>query len=191
MPDIKIINRETLSQRKFQLEYITYLKPDAEGNMGEHQAEIYYRPDAAAVLLYDSGRKKFLLASQFRLASYLNGNETGYLTEACAGLIDEGETPEQTAIREVKEELGYSISNINKVGSVYTSAGGITEFVHLFTAAYNAESEHTGGGGGLPEEGEEIDAIEMDFDEAYNMLKEGKINDAKSVMLLQHYFLFR
>jgi GDP-mannose pyrophosphatase NudK len=190
MSDIKITNREKLSQRKFPLEYITYLKPDAEGNLHEHQAEIYYRPDAAAVLLYDSGRKKFLLARQFRLASYLNGNKTGYLTEACAGLIDEGETPEQTAIREVKEELGYSISNINKIGSVYTSAGGITELVHLFTAAYNAESEHTGGGG-LPEEGEEIDAIEMDFDDAYNMLKDGKINDAKTVMLLQHYFLFR
>jgi len=190
MPDIKIINRETLSQRKFPLEYITYLKPDEEGNMGEHQAEIYYRPDAAAVLLYDLGRKKFLFASQFRLASFLNGNETGYLTEACAGLIDEGETPEETAIREVKEELGYTISNINKVGSVYTSAGGITEHVHLFTAAYNGETEHAGGGG-LPEEGEEINAIEMDFDDTYNMLKDGKINDAKTVMLLQHYFLFR
>ena len=171
------------------LKYITYKKPDAEGKSKELKAEVYFRPDATAVLLYNTDQQKFLLTRQFRLASFLNGNTTGYLTETCAGLIDEGETPEQTAIREVSEELGYEINNIKKIGAVYTSAGGVTEYIHLFIAAYNSEKK-AGQGGGLPEEGEEIEAVELSFSDAREMLKQGKINDAKTVMLLQHYFLF-
>lgn len=189
MAEIKITNTETLSERKFPLKFYTYQKPDAEGDIQELKTEVYFRPDAVAVLLYDNQQQKFMLTRQFRLPSFLNGNHTGYLTEACAGLIDEGETPEETAQREVSEELGYKIDNLTKIGAVYTSAGGITEYVHLYTAAYNA-NEQRNGGGGLPEEGEVIEAIELNFNDAREMLKQGKINDAKTVMLLQYYFLF-
>ena len=189
MVQIQITNQETLSNRKFLLQFVTYNKSDAAGKDQELNAEIYFRPDAVAVLLYNAGQEKFIFTRQFRLASFLNGNTTGYLTEACAGLIDEGETPEQTAIREVSEELGYEIDNLKKAGGVYTSAGGITEYVHLFIAAYD-DSKKRNEGGGLPEEGEDIESIELSFTEAREMLKQGKINDAKTVMLLQHYFLF-
>jgi len=189
MAEIKITNTETLSERKFPLKFYNYQKPDANGKMQDLKAEVYFRPDAVAILLYDTQQQKFMLTRQFRLPSFLNGNSSGYLIEACAGLIDEGETPEKTAEREVSEELGCEIDNLTKIGAVYTSAGGITEYVHLFIAAYNA-NEQRNGGGGLPEEGEEIEAVEVGFTDARAMLKEGKINDAKTVMLLQYYFLF-
>jgi len=189
MSTIKILNSETLSDRKFPLKTFTYLKPDAEGKMQEQKTEVYYRPDAVGILLYDQDKQKLLLTQQFRLPTYLNGNDSGYITEACAGLIDEGETPEQTIIREAKEELGIDIRNIDKIGAVYTSAGGITEYLHLFIAVYES-SAFKATLGGLAAEGEVIKHVELNFNEAKTMLKEGKFNDAKTVMLLQHYFLF-
>jgi GDP-mannose pyrophosphatase NudK len=189
MSNIKILHQETLSDNKFQLKNFTYLKPDADGEMQEQKTEVYYRPDAAAILLYDKEHQKILLTRQFRLPTYLNGNESGYLTEACAGLIDEGETPEETIIREAKEELGIDIRNINKTGAVYTSAGGITEYLHLFIGAYQSTA-YKSTAGGLAAEGEVIEPVEINFDEAKTMLKDGKFNDAKTVILLQYYFLF-
>jgi GDP-mannose pyrophosphatase NudK len=188
MSSIQIVNRETIAERKFPLKYFSYqiLK---EGETTNHEAEVYYRPDATAVLLVDEERKKFLLTKQFRLPTYLNGNESGDLIEVCAGLIDEGETPEQAAVREAEEELGYKIANLQKAGRVFTSAGGITELVHLFTALYKPEMKQAEGGG-LEEEGEDIQLLEMDFDEARQKLQQGAFIDAKTVLLLQHYFLF-
>ncbi|WP_158826489.1 NUDIX domain-containing protein [Mucilaginibacter lacusdianchii] len=189
MADIQITNRETLSERKYPLKYFSYQKPNADGNMHNMEAEVYYRPDAVAVLLYDEAQKKFLLTRQFRMPTFLNGNDTGYLLEACAGLIDEGEEPEQSAIREVAEETGLKIQEVVKAGATYTSAGGITEYLHLFVAPYDSSKKHSKTGG-LPEEGEDIELIELNFDEARQMLKNQQIKDAKTIMLLQHYFLF-
>lgn len=189
MSTIQILNRETLSDQKYPLKAFTYLKPDADGKMQEQKTEVYYRPDAVAALLYDQDKQKLLLTKQFRLPAYLNGDESGYLTEACAGLIDDGETPEQTIIREAKEELTVNISNLRKIGAVYTSAGGITEYLHLFVAAYDSLAFKSRLGG-LATEGEVIEPIELNFEEAKTMLKDGQFNDAKTVMLLQYYFLF-
>lgn len=190
MAQVQITKTELLSDKKFLLKTYTYHKPDANGQMQEHNAEVYFRPDAAALLLYDESHQKFLLTRQFRFPSYLNQNTSGYLTEACAGLIDEGETPELAIIRETEEELGCKIQSPEFVGAYYTSAGGITEYLHLFMAPYDANAQREKGGG-LPEEGEEIEIIELEFDEAKQMLKKHQLNDAKTVMLLQHYFLFR
>lgn len=156
--------------------------------MHEQVNEVYFRPDAVAVLLVDPQRKNFLLTRQFRLPTFLNGNEKGYLVETCAGLIDEGETPEQAVRREVEEETGYPLSGLEKIGGIYTSAGGITEFVHLFVAGYESDGPH-GKGGGKPGEGEDIELLEISFDEARAHLKQGAVRDAKTLLLLQHYFL--
>ena len=156
--------------------------------MHEQVNEVYFRPDAVAVLLVDPAAKQFLLARQFRLPTFLNGSEKGYLVETCAGLIDEGETPEQAARREVEEETGYPINEFEKIGGVYTSAGGITEFVHLFVASYNSDGPH-GKGGGKPGEGEDIELLEISFRDARQQLKQGAVRDAKTLLLLQHYFL--
>jgi GDP-mannose pyrophosphatase NudK len=188
MADINILNTATLSDKRYPLKQVTFERPDLKGEIIQKKNEIYFRPDAVAVLMIDASRETILFTKQFRIATYLNGNPTGYVMEACAGLIDEGETPEQTAVREVDEETGYAIQNLIKVGQVYTSVGALPEIVHLFTATYSSANQH-GEGGGKEGEGEDIELVELTFDDAYKKLKHGEFIDSKTVLLLQHYFL--
>ena len=188
MSTIQILNKETLSNRKHPLRYITFEKPDAEGVFHTQAKEVYFRPDAVVVLLVDEVHEKITLTKQFRLPTFLNGNDSGYLVEACAGLVDEGETPEQTAIREVAEETGYEIGELEKIGAAYASPGGSTEYMHLFIAKYTPETK-TSKGGGLAHEGESIELIELGFDKAREKLKQGAFRDIKTILLLQHFFM--
>jgi GDP-mannose pyrophosphatase NudK len=190
MSTINITSRDTFPDTKYPLRKITFQKPDLEGQMHEQVNEVYFRPDAVAVLLADAKAKKFLLTRQFRLPTFLSGNEKGYLVETCAGLIDEGETPEQAARREVSEETGYPITDLEKIGGTYTSGGGITEYVHLFVANYNSKGPHEKGGG-KEGEGEDIALLEVSFEEAREQLRQGAIRDAKTMLLWQHYLMFR
>lgn len=184
---VQILNEETLSDRKFPLKFYNY-RLTKDGETTDKKAEVYFRPDAVAVLLYDEQRQTFLLTRQFRFPAYLNGAGDGYIIEVCAGLIDDGETPEATACREVEEELGYEIKTVESAGMAYTSVGGITEKIHLFTAAYNPDMKKSEGGG-LEAEGEAVELIEMTMDEARQKLKNVEFTDLKTLMLLQHYFL--
>jgi GDP-mannose pyrophosphatase NudK len=188
MSTIQILNKETLSDKKYPLKYITYEKPDEDGVFHNQANEVYFRPDAVTVLLVDDGRKKIMLTRQFRLPAFLNGSDSGYMVEACAGVIDEDEEPEQTAHREVEEELGYKIQALERIASAYSSVGGLTELVYYFTARYD-ENSKTGKGGGLKEEGESVEPVEMSFEKAREKLRQGEFRDAKTIILLQHFFL--
>jgi len=186
---VNITNTRVLSKNKFSLKLVDYQLTEKDKTT-DKKAEVYFRPDAAAVLLYNEEQGKILLTKQFRLPAYLNSPNDGYITEACAGLIDDGETPEQTVRREAQEELGYTIDELKKIGIAYSSAGGITEKVHLFLAPYN-DAMKTGEGGGLKEEKESIELTEISIEEAEYKLKDGYFNDMKTIILLQHYFLNR
>ena len=188
MSNIQILNKETLSHKKYPLKYITFENPDADGVFHTVGKEVYFRPDAIAVLLIDDERKKLLLGKQFRLPAFLNGSDSGYLVEVCAGLIDAGENPEDTAHREVGEEMGYAITNLERVATAYSSPGCITEMIYYFTARYRLQSK-TGDGGGLKEEGEHIELVEMSFDEAREKLLQGWFREANTIMLLQYFFM--
>ena len=188
MAAIQILEKQTIDGTKYPLKKIKFEKPDLEGEMHDEENEVYYRPDAAGVLLVDEQKQKVLLTRQFRLPAFLNGSESGYLTEACAGLINETETPEQTARREVMEETGYEIMALEKVASVYTSAGGITEFLYLYIGKFDS-SIKTRQGGGLKADNEAVEIIILSFAEAKEQLARGEIRDAKTLILLQHYFL--
>jgi nudix-type nucleoside diphosphatase (YffH/AdpP family) len=190
MSTIQILDKQTLSEKKYPLKYISFEKPDAEGEFHNLEKEVYFRPDTVAILLVDEKHQKLLLTKQFRLATFLNGNDGGYLVEACAGIIDENETPEQTAYREAEEETSYKIENLEKIASAYTSPAGITEFEHLFMADYTSTNQHPRFGG-LKEEGESIELIELSFDDAFQKLRSGAFRDMKTIALLQHFFMNR
>lgn len=183
-PKIKIIKTELLSNNWYLLNKVTfdYLKKD--GNWVTQKREVYDRGNGAAILLYNKTQKKIILTRQFRMPSYLNDNETGMMIEVCAGLLDQDQ-PEQCIIRETEEETGYRIKSVKKILESYVSPGAVTEILHLFIGEYDA-SMKVNDGGGLEQEQEEIEVIEMLFEDAYTMIYTGEIKDAKTIILLQY-----
>ena len=184
MNTIKVTKKETLSQYKYHLSKVTYEYEEAQGQLKAQTKEVYDRGHGATILLYNRERRTVILTRQFRLAPYLNKKEDGMLIEACAGQLD-GENPEEAMIRETEEETGYKIHGLKKVYEAYTTPGSVTEMLHFYVAAY-ADDMKVNDGGGLEEEGEEIEVLELDFDKACGMVASGEIKDCKTIMLLQY-----
>lgn len=181
---VKIENTEVLSDSRHPLHKVTY-SVEKENSANKQQSHEVYNPgDACAILLYNKQQKTVVLTRQFRLPSFLNGNTEGSLIEACAGKIDD-ETPEESILREALEETGYGIMEAEKIGEAYMSPGSVTEKLHFFVAPYDASMKQHAGGG-LEHEGEDIEVFEVTLEEAMQMIKEGKIKDGKTIILLQH-----
>ena len=183
-PLIKIQKTKLLSDNWYVLNKVTFDYQKKDDSWITQKREVYDRGNGAAILLYNTKEKKVLLTRQFRLPTYLNGNQTGMMIEVCAGLLDQ-DNPEQCIIRETEEETGYRISKVDKVMETYMSPGAVTEILHLFVGKYD-QSMKVSEGGGLEQEQENIDVLEMDYDEAYAMIASGDIKDAKTILLLQH-----
>ena len=183
-PKIKIKQTDLLSNNWYLLNNVTFDFLRKDGVRITQKREVYDRGNGAAILLYNSQQKTIILTRQFRLPSYLNGNETGMMIEVCAGLLDQ-DLPEQCIIRETEEETGYRIKSVQKIMETFVSPGAVTEILHLFIGEYDASMKiHEGGG--LEHEHEEIEVIEMPFAEAYNWIATGEIRDAKTIILLQY-----
>ena len=97
----------------------------------------------------------------------------------------DGEAPEVRIRAEAEEETGYRLSNVRKSSRPSSSPGAVTEKLHFFVAEYEP-SMRVGDGGGLADEGEDIEVLELPIDEALAMIADGRIVDAKTIMLLQH-----
>lgn len=183
-PQIKITKNEILSDNWFTLKKITYEYQNEDGVWETQYREAYDRGNGATILLYNKQNKTIILTRQLRIPTYLNGNKTGMMIEACAGLLDT-ENAEQCIIRETEEETGYKIKDVQKILEAYMSPGSVTEIIHFFVGEYTKEMKiHEGGG--LDEEQENIEVLEYSFDEALQMIVTGKIKDAKTIILLQH-----
>lgn len=187
MADIEILNREILSDKKYKLESIQASYTGFSGKTVDVKNEVYHRPGGSTILLYEEHRKTILLTEQVRIPTVVNGNPAGNLIEACAGITDEGELPEQGIVREVEEETGYRISEIKKVYEAYGSPGGITEIIHYFVGKYSPEMKVDKGGG--VDAGEDIKLVEWSFDEAREKLVNNEIRDSKTIVLLQYAML--
>ena len=179
---VNIKKTQILSNEKYTLKKITFERTKKDGTSEEQIREVYDMGNATTVLLYNSQQKTVILTKQFRLPSFINGNKTGILIETCAGKID-NESPEDGIKREIEEETGYRIPVVQKVFEAYSSPGTVTEIIYFFIAGYNA-SMKVSDGGGLKEEKEEIEVMEIPFEEAMQMIDTGEIKDAKTIMLL-------
>ncbi|MDD3721551.1 MAG: NUDIX domain-containing protein [Lutibacter sp.] len=179
---VKIIGIKNLSNAHYKLDKVDFEYQTKNGEWQIQSRECYDRGDGAAILLYNPAKKTVILTKQFRMPSYLNGNATGMMIEVCAGLLDE-DNPESCIIKEVEEETGFKISNPKKVFELYSTPGAVTEKIHYFVAEYSDEMKISAGGG-LEEEQEEIEVLEINFDTALKMVSKGEINDAKTVVLL-------
>jgi GDP-mannose pyrophosphatase NudK len=179
----KIIVKEILSKRWAEYSQYTLEYTRNDGRIEIQKREMQDTGHGAAVLLYNLKRKTIILIEQFRLAALLYGHPTGVITEVCAGLV-ENDDPEETARREIQEETGVIVENVQYLFSAYSTPGAKTEKTHYFIAEYDAlpENPHMG----LEEEQEDIIVKEWSFDLAYQCIFTGEIEDAKTIILLQY-----
>jgi GDP-mannose pyrophosphatase NudK len=184
MKNINIIQTEILSDNWYTLKKITYQGTNPDGFAITQSREAYDRGNGATILLFNKDSHTVILTRQFRMPTYINGNIDGYLIECCAGLLDK-DNPEDCIKRETEEETGYRVSSVKKVFEAYMSPGSVTEILYFFIAEYSSDIKVSNGGGVL-EENENIEVIEMPFYEALQMIKTGEIKDGKTIMLLQY-----
>ena len=164
---------------KYSFDYL------GRGGQWEHQErEAYDRGNGSTILLYNRQKGTVILTRQFRLPSYVNGNPDGMLIEACAGLLDENNA-EDCIRKEAEEETGFRLDNVQKIYEAYMSPGSVTEILYFFVAEYS-EAMRVSSGGGVAEEQENIEVMELNFDQALHMITAGEIKDGKTIMLLQY-----
>ncbi|MFT3969505.1 MAG: NUDIX domain-containing protein [Micropruina sp.] len=182
-PEVVIRDVELTSQGWHVLRRTTFDYRRRDGRWERQQRETYDRGNGAVILPYDIERRTVLLTRQFRFPAYVNDHPDGLLIEAAAGLLD-ADDPLTAIRRESAEELGVSLSRIDHVFDAYMSPGSVTERLHFFAAAYTPQNR-TSDGGGVADEGEDIEVLELDFTEALTMTTSGQIVDGKTIMLLQ------
>lgn len=183
-PKIKIQQKKNLSDYWYTLDKYHFDYQTKTGKWETHTREVYDRGNGACVLLYNKHKKTVVLTKQFRLPTYLNKNESGMMTEACAGVLDK-DTPEYCIRKEIREETGYEVSDVKRIMEAYMSPGAVTEILYFFIAEYN-DAMKVSEGGGLSHEEENIEVLELKFEEAFDMIATGDIKDAKTIMLLQY-----
>ena len=181
---IRKVQQETLSDHWYTLYKYTYDFQSTDGQWESQTREVYDRGNGAVILLYNPDAGTVVLTRQFRMPTYVNGNDDGMMIEACAGLLD-GDAPEACIRKEMQEETGYTVGPVSKVFESYMSPGSVTEILHFFIAIYEPKMK-TGAGGGIASETEHIEVLELGFEEALDMVKSGAIKDAKTTMLLQY-----
>jgi len=169
---VEILRTDILSDNWYILKRIEYEITDHLGNKKRQLREAYDRGNGATILLYNQDQGTVILTRQFRLPTFINGNPDGMLIEACAGLLDNDET-------------GYLIKDVKKVFEAYMSPGSVTEILYFFVAAYTKDMKITAGGG-IEEEQENIEVLELPFVKALEMIESGEIKDGKTIMLLQY-----
>ncbi len=187
-PKVKILQTEVLSDNWYTLRKITFEYLKNNGIVETQNREAYDRGNGAAILLYNKEQNTVILTRQFRLPTFINGNESGMLIEACAGLLDK-DNPEDCIKRETEEETGYRITDVRKIFEAYMSPGSVTEILHFFVAEYSS-SMKVHDGGGIEHEQEDIEVLEIPIEQAIAMIANGEIKDAKTIMLLQYVKLY-
>jgi len=179
---VEVLKTEVLSDNWYVLRKVTFRLRKRDGSWEVQSREAYDRGNGATILLYDQARRTVVLTQQFRLPTYVNGNASGMLIEACAGLLDQDD-PETCIAREAFEETGYEIRNPRKVMQAYMSPGSVTEILHFFVAEYS-RVQRVSTGGGVEEE--DIEVMELSFEDALGRIASGEIRDGKTIMLLQY-----
>ena len=180
---VRIRDEQVLSQKRYKLSEVEFDYRRNDGTWQRQNREVFDRKHAAAVLPVDPARGTVILVSQFRLPAFLTGHKKP-LIEVIAGALD-NDAPDACARREAMEEAGVGVYDLKEVFHCFMSPGAVTERMHLFVGTYS-EKSRAAEGGGLVDEGEDIEVLEMPLDDAMAMVANGGIIDAKTIMLLQY-----
>jgi nudix-type nucleoside diphosphatase (YffH/AdpP family) len=186
---VRIREVRTLADDWYLLKKTTFDYRRRDGSWQTMSRETYDRGHGAVILLYNLARRTVVLVRQFRFPAFgYGGTHDGYLLEAPAGLLDAA-SPEERIRAEVAEETGFHVEHVQRVFDAFMSPGSVTERLHFFVAEYES-TRRSGDGGGVAEEGEDIEVLELGIDDALAMVANGRIEDGKTIMLLQHAALF-
>lgn len=180
---VRIHAEELLSDNWYVLKKYTFDLRRRDGSWQSQTREIYDRGNGATILLYNRERRTVLLIRQFRMPTFVNGYH-GYLIESAAGLLDNA-SPEERIRLEAEEETGYRVGHVEKIYSAFMSPGSVTERIHFFIGEYQP-GDRVSDGGGLEDEGEDIEVLELGFEAALSMVATAEIVDGKTIMLLQY-----
>ena len=181
---IRNVSKTVLSKNWYVLNKYSFDYQNKNDEWEHQEREAYDRGNGATILLYNAESKTVILTRQFRLPTYVNDNPDGMMIETCAGLLD-ADNAEDCIRKEAEEETGYKVERLEKLFEAYMSPGSVTELIYFFAAEYS-EATKIGEGGGLAHEQENIEVLELGFDEAYGMIASGEIRDGKTIMLLQY-----
>lgn len=180
---IRVKRREVLSNQWARLEDVTFDYLRSDGQWQVQRREIYHRGHGAAILLYNVENESIVLIKQFRFPAWAEDGD-GFLLEVPAGIIEK-DNPEETIRAETSQETGFLIGKPEFLFKAYATPGSVTEQLFYFTAPYDS-NRRDGSGGGLEEEGEDIEVLEVKFSDAVEWIRTGKIIDAKTIILIQH-----
>lgn len=180
---VRVKDVELLSKRRYELKSATFDYRRSNGEWQTQVREVYDRGNGAVLLPYNLKARSVVLVRQFRYPAFANGYDD-LLIEAAAGMLDDA-APEARIRAEAEEEIGYRLAHVRKVFEAFMTPGAVTEKLHFFVAEYDA-AMRVGDGGGLADEGEDIEVLELAIDDALAMIGDGRIVDAKTIMLLQY-----
>lgn len=180
---VEILEQRVLLDDFFKIEEAHLRFRRFDGRMSDPVRRLVLeRGDAVAALLVNTDTRKALMINQFRYPTLQKG--PGWLHEVVAGMIDEHEQPEEAVRREIHEEIGYQVHELTPIATFYVSPGGSSERIYLFYAEVT-NADRISDGGGLAAEHEDIELIEVSFDELWDVLKRGEIRDAKTLIAAQ------
>jgi nudix-type nucleoside diphosphatase (YffH/AdpP family) len=180
---VRVKDVRVLSDNHYLLKTTTFEYRRSNGEWQTQHRETYDRGNGATLLPYNLAQRSVVLVRQFRYPAYVNGYDD-LMIEAAAGLLDNA-SPETRIRAEAEEETGYRLGAVTKVFEAFMSPGAVTEKLHFFVAEYEP-AMRISDGGGVADEGEDIEVLELPIDQALAMIADGRIADAKTIMLLQH-----
>jgi nudix-type nucleoside diphosphatase (YffH/AdpP family) len=183
---VRVLDTTILSDDWYVLRKVTFDFQRRDGTWQRQSRETYDRGNGATILLHNPQTGTVLLTRQFRMPAFVNDHD-GMLIEAPGGLLDNA-SPEDRIRAEVEEETGYRVQHVEKIFEAFMSPGSVTEKLYFYLGEYDG-SMRVNDGGGVVEEGEEIEVLEVQLDEAMRMIERGEIMDGKTIMLLQHVAL--
>ena len=180
---VRVKDVQLLSKRRYELKSATFDYRRSNGEWQTQVREVYDRGNGATLLPYNLKTRTVVLVRQFRYPAFANGYDD-LLIEAAAGMLDDA-APEARIRAEAEEEIGYRLAHVRKVFEAFMTPGAVTEKLHFFVAEYDA-AMRVSDGGGLADEGEDIEVLELAIDDALAMISDGRIVDGKTIMLLQY-----
>ncbi len=180
---VRVHSRSVLSDGWATLEQVVFDYQRNDGRWQEQHREIYHRGHGAAILLYNRNKRTIVLTRQFRFPAWTLGGD-GLLFEVPAGIIEEGNA-EATIQAETEQETGFLIGPPAFLFKAYATPGSVTEQLFYFAAEYD-DKLRSGKGGGIEEEGEDIEVLEIELAQAVDWIASGEIMDAKTIILIQY-----